>query len=119
MAQAPRWKYARKTVSWREKVLSLVVLLALVGVAGLFAWNMRTSRAVSPFAVDQNLIASAARPAAMTTAEYLLPPGSRLVKRQGSVPRSEQIGPGDGERCPRPSREAGQTQMDLRRRLPD
>lgn len=73
MTQAPRWRYARKTVPLIEKVIALMVLLVPLGVAGLFLRDMHGPKAPSPLSVDPKLIAEAAQSTDAIVAGYLLP----------------------------------------------
>ena len=73
MASSPRWRYTRKSISRLEKTITLLIVLVLAGLAGLFLWDIRKPQQANPFAVDPKLLSEAARPPEVVAAGYLLP----------------------------------------------
>lgn len=76
MAEAPRWRYTRKTVSRREKILSLLVVLVLAGLAVVFFRDVLRGGQASPFVVDDRLLEEAGRSAETVADGYLAPSDS-------------------------------------------
>ena len=85
MASSPRWRYTRKSIPRLEKAITLLIVLVLAGLAGLFLWDMRRPQLASPFAVDPKLLSEAARPPEVVAAGYLLP--TNQVARRLASPR--------------------------------
>jgi hypothetical protein len=56
---SPRWHYTRKSVPPLERTITLLTILALAGLAGLFLWDIHRPRPPSPFTVDPELLAEA------------------------------------------------------------
>lgn len=83
MASSARWRYTRKNVPSLEKAITLLVVLVLAGLGGLFAWDMKRPPPASPFAVDDKLLSEAARPAEAVAANYLLPSNQNAKRTAG------------------------------------